>query len=139
MPTEIIDLDEAVQKPKKVKLGGQIYTLPGELPAPLYLRLRAEEQAYAEQVEAGEANGDQRIEDLNDLLLDLFRTHQPDIEELPAGIVQLFTVIPRVYGAGSVVDDDEGGDDETPKPRKKTGARTGNASTRTQSKSRSAS
>lgn len=118
MPTEIIDLDELVAKPKRVKLGGQDYTLPGELPVPLYLRLRAEEQATAEAEESGEKiDQDRRVEDLNELLLDLFRVHQPDIESLPAGLVQMFTIIPRVYSAKVTVDDEEDEDEDAPKAR----------------------
>ena len=134
MPTEIIDLDELVAAPKKVKLRDTVYTLPAELPVETYLRLRAAEQAAAAAQEAGEdTDENERIEELHDLLLQLFREYQPELEALPGGLVQLFSIIPRVYGAKSGEEDDA-----DPKPAK-TRARTGNATTRSQKQSRSRS
>lgn len=134
MPTEIIDLDELVSPPKKVRIQGNVYTLPSELPVELYLRLRVAEQAYAEAQENGEeVDENQRVEELHDLLLELFREHQPDLEKLPGGLIQLFTIIPRVYGAASVVEEED-----EPDPNSSTHGR-GKPSTkpRTRSKSRS--
>lgn len=133
MPTKIIDLDELIAPPRRVKLQGVTYTLPGELPVPLYLRLKATEDAP----EDAEAAGGDRVEDLNELLLELFRVHQPDLDELPVGLTQAFTIIPRVYGASNFVD--EGDDSEPDGPKQGTAARTGKPSTRRRATPRSRS
>lgn len=133
MPTKIIDLDELIAPPRRVKLKGVTYTLPGELPVPLYLRLKATEDAPED-----EAGGD-RVEDLNELLLELFRVHQPDLDELPVGLTQAFTIIPRVYGASTILDENEGDDGEPDGPKQGTGARTGKPNTRRRATPRSRS
>lgn len=133
MPTDIVDLDELLDTPKRVKLGGKIYKLPAQLPVPQYLRLRAEEAAYQEALATNDADFDQRVRDLNELLLELFHVHQPEMETLPAGLLQMFAVIPRVYGGTAPA----GGGDDDPKPT--TRARTGSGNTRARKTSKSRS
>lgn len=130
MPTEIIDLDDLLEKPKRVKLAGKVYTLPPEIPAPLYLQMKAANQAREEGVDSP-AEQD-RVEIVYGEVLELFQQHQPELEELPVGIVQVFRIIPRVYMA----EESDAAPKAKPKPRT-TRARTGNASTRGRSKTKS--
>lgn len=100
MSQKIIDLDALVGPPKKVKLGGDIYKLPADLPAPLFLKI----STYADS-EMDEA---EMFADLYDELLDLFRVHQPDLDDLPIGVAQLVLAVPKIYQDG-VSETEEGG------------------------------
>lgn len=133
MPTKIIDLDELIAAPKRVSIQGVTYTLPGELPVPLYLKLKSTEEPVAD----GDEEND-RVEELNGLLLELFRVHQPDLEELPLGLTQMFTVIPRVYGAANILEEEDDEGDANPN-LPATRARTGKGSTQSRSRPRSRS
>lgn len=115
MSSEIVDLDAVVGPPKKVRLGGTVYVLPGDIPVELYLALNQAAQAE----EAGD--GDQ-VEILYEQLLDLFRIHQPDLETLPLSMTQLVQAIPTIYGGADT--------DEGKEPPKRTRASRGTASTR---------
>lgn len=129
MSTKIIDLDELLGPPKRVKLAGETYTLPPQIPAPLYLKMKAANEAREEGAD-DDAEQD-RVEIVYGEVLELFQQYQPDLEELPVGIVQVFQVIPRIYMAPEE-------SDAAPKAtRKTTRARTGNASTRGRSKTKS--
>lgn len=125
---EIIDLDKLISAPKKAKLGGKTYTLPAEIPVPLYLAMKAQEKVAAENPDSGQ----DIVEGVHEQALALFQVYQPDLEVLPVGILQLMRIIPAIYGSGM---EDDG---EDPKPRKKTRARTGSASS-TRRRTRSAS
>lgn len=114
MPQKIIDLDALVGPPIKVKLAGTIYELPPDLPAPLFLKVCA----YAES-DLSEA---EMAEDLYGELLELFRTHQPDLEELPIGLSGLIRAIPAIYGR--------------PAPEAEGGARPSRAGTKSTSRKR---
>ena len=100
MSQKIIDLDALVGPPKKVKLGGEIYSLPADLPAPLFLKI----STYADS-ELSEA---EMAEDLYEELVELFRVHQPAIDSLPIGIAQMVLAIPQIYQDG-VSETQEGG------------------------------
>ena len=97
MPSaEIRDLDVLLPQPIKVRLDGKVWTVPGDLPAPTYLRLR---QLAAE----GDVDDDEEAQlavmaELYDMLLDLFRVHQPDLVELPMGVAQLVRAVGVIYG-----------------------------------------
>lgn len=117
MSSEIVDLDAVVGPPKKVRLGGQVYVLPGDIPVELYLALNQAAQAETD------GEGDQ-VEILYEQLLDLFRTHQPDLESLPLSMTQLVQAIPTIYGG------DEGKSKPTPARARRTTASRGTASTR---------
>jgi hypothetical protein len=92
MPTEIIDLDVVLDEPKRVRLGGNVYTLPPQIPVPLYLKIKARQESPDES--------DDVLEGLHQQVLELFQVHQPDMTAVPAGMGQLFQIIPAVYGAG---------------------------------------
>jgi hypothetical protein len=87
---EIIDLDAALPPDKQVKLGGNIYKLPGDLPVELYLRVQR----------ASKTLGDESsIEDLRDAVIELFQSRDAKITKLPAdfGLGQLITLLVQVY------------------------------------------
>lgn len=100
MSQKIIDLDALVGPPKKVKLGGEIYSLPADLPAPLFLKI----STYGDS----EMDESEMFADLYEELLELFRVHQPDLEDLPIGVAQLVLAVPRIYQDG-VSETQEGG------------------------------
>src|SRR4051794_22238222 len=105
-----IDLDLLVGEPLTVTLGGTQYKLPADCPIPVALKT----QYLAEKIQAQEAgeevsreDADKAVKDLYDVILDLFQVHQPGIESLPLGTVQLLTFTRRVYGGG-IPDAEEG-------------------------------
>lgn len=102
---EIIDLDSVLGKPKVVQLDGKRYKLPADLPAPLFLKLAA---GSADDFSA------ETVRELYEDVLALFRVHQPDMDDLPVGMVQMYTIIPRVY---------MGSDDADPPPKAAAGTR----------------
>jgi len=92
MPTApLIDLDKLLPPDKRVLLGGTEYKLPGDPPAVLWLRIQ--------QLAASDGTGldVDAIQDLYDRVLELFRVHQPAMEELPVGLVQLVSLLGVVY------------------------------------------
>jgi hypothetical protein len=113
MPTKIIDLDELASEPKRVRLAGRVYTLPGDLPVELWLRLQRQAQ------EEGQSDGE-ALRFLYEQILELFRFGDPKIKELPLGMAQLITLIAKVYG------DDEA---EPARPTRRTGSRAGTSNT----------
>lgn len=94
MSQRIIDVDAAgiLTPPIKAKIGGEVYTLPGDIPAPLYAQLIA---TQTDGVDAGPGN----TRRLYDELLVMFREHQPDLERLPIGIREMTNVIGFIYGS----------------------------------------
>ena len=88
MPTEIIDLDAALPPDKRVKLAGKVYSLPGDLPVELFLRIQRASTSLGE-------NG--AIEDLHGAVLELFRSRDKTVKELPIGMAQMVTLIVQVY------------------------------------------
>lgn len=89
MATEIIDLDLILGEPVEVKLGGQVYKLPSDIPTELFLRMAAYE---------GADNVAVLVDEIQDELLALFRVHQPDIKALPGTLTQMVALVPMVYG-----------------------------------------
>lgn len=110
--TKIVDLDALAPEPITVKLAGQQYRLPGDIPMPLMLRL--------EQAAGSEVSGD-LLHDLYGDLLGLFQVHQPELTELPIGTTQIIRAIPAIY---------YGVEPDPPKPAKKPAAKRKSAGTR---------
>lgn len=94
----IIELDDALPPDKKVRLAGKVYTLPGDIPTPLFLRIQRATQNIA---------GDEGIENLSEAIVDLFRTRDASIVELPLGLAQMVTLFSTVYGAPDEEEPDE--------------------------------
>ena len=119
---KIIDLDELLGEPKKVRLGGRVWVLPPDLPVELYLRI-------VKLNEEGAGEGD-LVEALYEQLLELFRYKEPKLKELPVGMNQLVTAVALIYGQA----DDGEGDAVPPRKRQSGGAASSsrNAPTRSQ-------
>jgi hypothetical protein len=94
-----LDLDALAAPPRRVKLGGKWWKLPGDMPMELFLRT----QTYQARTEAGEDEGQMLVE-LKDEITGLFRVHHPSFE-LPAGtgLIQLLKLLGAVYGPGDAL------------------------------------
>lgn len=103
---KITDLDELLSPDKKVKLAGKTYTLPGDLPVELYLRITNFNDAETSEREA--------IEAMYDEVLGLFRYKEPNLKALPLTMPQLVLAIARIYG-----DDTAEEDAPAPPPRRR--------------------
>lgn len=123
MSQEITDLDASgvLAAPKRIRLHGVEYTLPGDVPAPLYVQL----------IGAADRPDDKDLtKDIYREVLALFRVYQPDLESVPLGLNEMTRVIGVIYSGQAVVTD--GGDEEGPTTRKR-------SSTKTRARSRSRS
>lgn len=99
MPEPLVDVDLDALAPlaKRVKLGGKIYKLPGDMPMPLFLRI----QNYETRIENGEGESS-LLTELQDELLTLFKVHQPALKVLPEiGVVGLLQSLGAIYGGGA--------------------------------------
>ena len=91
-----IDLDDLIPPDITVRIGGEEFLLPGDVPVPDYLELQ--------RLSAGIVDGDTddpegTVVALHDRLLDLFRVHQPDMEVLPVGPRALLPLVFRYLDA----------------------------------------
>lgn len=121
-PTVDVDLDALAPAPKRVRLAGMVWRLPGDMPMPLFMRT----QGYEARVAAGEDEAGMLLE-LQGEILELFRVHQPKLTKLPQiGLVQLLRALGQIYGGGPA--------GEAPPPNR--AARRKRTTTRTTSKSR---
>ena len=101
----VIDLDALAPEPKRVKLAGKEYLLPGDVPVADMLAFEAlAQRAEEEQIDDTEAG---RM--LYDAVLAIFRVHHPDLERLPMGMDQLVGFVPAVYGEGEETEEDAEG------------------------------
>ena len=97
---QIIDLDAALPPDKQVRIGGEVHTLPGDIPVELFLRI----QRAAAELEAATTAGDvtASIGDLHEAILTLFRERDATITHLPLGTGQMASLLMRVYLAAEV-------------------------------------
>lgn len=116
MPAQrIIDLDAVVPETIGVKIDGEVFELPGDIPVPTFLAIgRLLEDLGGEPEDAGNA-----LEDLYERTLELFRVHQSDLEELPIGPKRLGTLIVELYTEAAEADE---GKDEAPPPSRRNGS-----------------
>ena len=105
----IIDLDAVLAPPVQVRLDGKLYKLPADIPVPLYLSVKARQDAEGENADVLDA--------LHSQVLELFQIHQPEMTVLPCGMAQLFQIIPLVYG---------GEDEKAPDPTRRRASSRGN-------------
>lgn len=91
MSQRIVDLDAAgiLTQPIKARIGGKVYTLPGDVPAPLFAKII--------QVEGNAEATPADLIGLYEQLLKLFQEHDPSVEELPIGITEMVRVIGYLY------------------------------------------
>lgn len=88
-----VDLDALASKPKRVKLGGKTWKLPGDMPMALFFRV----QSFEQRIDSGEDQVDVLAE-IKDELLALFQVHQPTLKALPdMGVLDLAQALPRIY------------------------------------------
>jgi hypothetical protein len=90
-----IDLDDLVPTDITVRVRGEEYQLPGDVPVPEYLALTR----LAGEIVDGSENPEQAVVDLHDRLLALFQVHQPDLTELPVGPRALLPLVFRYLDA----------------------------------------
>lgn len=91
-----LDIDDLVPADITVRVRGEEYTLPGDVSVPTYLTLTR----LAGDVVDGEAEDpESAVVELHDRLLDLFRVHQPDLQELPVGPRALLPLVFRYLDA----------------------------------------
>lgn len=132
-----IDLDDIILDDHEVKLGGTIYRLPGDLPIEQMVGIsRAWERMNSG---IGRDGGDDLVDDLYRRVLELFQVRQPDLEELPIGVLAIARLIVRLYGS---LDDaperaaaaGEGAPDPTAAPEEGAGPAPGTTRTRKKKK-----
>lgn len=93
-----VDLDALAPLPKRVKLSGRVYKLPGDMPMPLFLRI----QNYEQRIEKGESEG-LLLGELQDELLSLFQVYTPALKVLPEiGVLTLLQSLGAIYSGGAV-------------------------------------
>lgn len=120
MAQKITDLSDLLPEPREVRFSkdGPTYLLPGDIPAPLLLRIQASE----------DETDDAKIRSVYNDILELFRVHQPDLEEVDATFAQVFALIPRVY---------LGAEPDPPKPPRSRGTGAARKTATTGSRTRS--
>ncbi len=132
--TRIIDLDVLVPDDLAVRIDGELYKLPSDIPIPEYLRLsrtwdRVRELQDGEKTAEDAAEATELLEDLYEQILALLRSQQPDLEDLPIGPRRLGALIISIYA-------DLATEEEPERPTKpRTGTR--NTSRKRSTKSRS--
>jgi hypothetical protein len=124
MPTQIIELDPLVPDDIEFRYRGQKYVLPGDLTVEttfhiqkLILALNAAEQRVTDAAGKGEkvqlqaaAEQERLTLEVEKLLLGLFRQRDPDLEELPFGVVGFQHVLSMVLvklGFGAAISEDD--------------------------------
>lgn len=114
-PLVDVDLDALAPRPKRVKLAGKSWQLPGDMPMGLFMRI----QSYEQRAEKGEDEASMLAE-LSDELLALFQVHQPTLKVLPEiGVLVLLRSLGAIYG-GAV---GEAPPTPTGRPKKKTASK----------------
>jgi hypothetical protein len=103
MAQKISDLSDLLSDDKHVRFrpGGPVYTLPGDIPAELFLEIQLEAERESELIDSGETpDAGHAIVALRERLLELFRYRDPDMDKLPAEVTlpQLLRIVPRLYG-----------------------------------------
>lgn len=94
-----IDLDDIVPEAIIIRVGGEEWKLPGDIPVPLYLELeRLWSEAGGEDGDAATAAASRMTE----ILLGLFRREHPDMTELPVGARGLMHLVFRYLNADVV-------------------------------------
>jgi hypothetical protein len=114
----VTDLDDLIPDDKQVKLGGKVYTLPGDLPMEVWLKLGKLEQ----ESDKDDADNEKVLGMMVELLVELFTGYSSDGRpeaEVTAekealakllrklGVATLPNILKQVYGA-------LGGDEEDP-------------------------
>jgi hypothetical protein len=113
MSIEIINIDDLLGDPKKVQLGGKIYTLPAQIPVPFYLRMKQVQKKREEESDENKKDED-IVEYLYNEALELFQINHPDITELPLTVPQLLQLVARIYNPELFENKDEENKEQAP-------------------------
>lgn len=110
MSDEIIEVDELIGPNKKVRIAGQVYDLPGDIPIDTFLEIaNMEERLEDEDVDEAEL-----MISLRDRVSELFLLCDPEFEWPPTlGVTATVRLVGLVY-RGAAARDAEGGADPTP-------------------------
>lgn len=122
MAQKIVDLDVVAPETFGVKIDGEIYQLPGDIPIPDYIEIERLTNGLTDE------NDPTSIRDLYERVLDLFRIHQPELEELPIGPMRLGALVVQLYAGGIEEDEEE-------RPTKPRGTRSTSRKRQTRSRS----
>lgn len=95
MGQRIIDLDELVPETVEIKMGGEVFKLPGDIPVPDYLRIAKLWDSLQEEPEEDE--DDPRLKQLYDAVFDLFKREDPSLETIPVGPKRLGLIVVSVF------------------------------------------
>jgi hypothetical protein len=102
----IIDLDTVIPEDIIVRLNGEDYPLPGDIPVPDFLAISRATERLEEDPEVAE--------ELYEHILGLFRVRRPDLESVPMGARQLMTLVFSLYDADPEPDGDPPRAEEAP-------------------------
>jgi hypothetical protein len=119
MAQRIIDLDSVLPDSLVVKLGGEEYSLPGDIPVPDYLELARLFEALGDEPVEGE---EPPLAQLYELVLELFQRENPGLESLPIGPRRLGRLVLMIY-TGAADSDDPKAQTESKSKRKAAGTR----------------
>lgn len=123
--TRLIDLDVLVGEDIDVRLAGETYRIPSDIPAESMVRLISLYQ------NAGEGDDDSHTETLQqiaDEVLALFQIRQPDLDYLPLGVKGAFALLTQLMDLYADPEDEASA--EAPLDRKPTKVRSSNGSSR---------
>ena len=125
--TRLIDLDTLVGEDIEVKLAGETYLLPSDIPAESMVRLIS---LYQRAGEGEEDDNVATLEAISDEVLTLFQIRQPDLEYIPIGIKGAFALLTKLMDLYN--DAPEGEPDAAPldRPAPKKAPRSSNGSSR---------
>lgn len=132
--SRLIDLDAVVGSPIRVKLRGEEYKLPPDLPAPTMLLF----MEFEDRVAAAEKKGDdsainEALRDAYEEVLGLFQVYQPELETLPISMEQITILVVELISEYS----DESNGDRPTKPTARSKKNSGRSGSRASARSRS--
>lgn len=132
MAQRIIDLDAVLPDALVVRVGGEEYTLPGDIPVPDYLELARLFEALGDEPGEGE---EPPLAELYEFVLELFQRENPGLESLPIGPRRLGRLVLMIYTGAADSDDDPKEPAAKAKPRKAAGTRSTSRKKPTKSRS----
>ena len=118
----LIDLDAAVAASDlTVRLGGQEYTIPGEVDVPRMLKWIS----YEDRFDKKDEDGEKLVSEVYEDILNLFRLRNPALDSIPISLTQigeLFRMLFETYN--------DAGDDDVPPTKPQTPSRKSSARSR---------
>jgi hypothetical protein len=105
LPSEIVNLDELIPDDLTIRVGGQDYELPGDIDTETTFKLdklmrklgEAETKvASADVTDEDRETAEKLTLEAQEIVLELFRIKQPDMEKLPFGARGFSQVLARI-------------------------------------------